>query len=83
MRSSRQENTMEKSKTKSIQVDSSIFSHILAHSSVFRHIEAYTGIIQVCPETLCNTSIFITTVYSQHWHIQNKKHIQKPAKLLR
>ena len=83
MRSSRQENTMEKSKTKNIQIDSSIFSHILAHSSVFRHIEAYTGIIPVCPETLCNTSIFITTVYSEHWHIQNKKHIQKPAKLLR
>ena len=68
MRSSRQENTMEKSKTKSIQVDSSIFSHILAHSSVFRHIEAYTGIIQVCPETLCNTSIFIENVQNFHSH---------------
>ena len=54
----RQGITMEKCKTKAIQANLGIFTHIRAYSGIFR---AYSRIFR----TLCNPDIFRTLVYSE------------------
>ena len=58
MRSRNRGITMGKYKTKAIQTDLGIFTHILAYST--RHIQEYPDILR----TLCNPDIFTTLVYS-------------------
>ena len=86
MRSSRQEVTMGKYKTKAIQAD----------LGIFRHNQTYSGIIQIYSEScvvlaysepsyIQNSGIFRirgilrTLAYSKTWHIQNRTHIQNPG----
>ena len=81
---------MGKSKTKTIQFDLSIFTHIPAYSGISRNIQGYPGLFWI----LCNPNselwhiqnlcifktrgIFRTLLYSKLWHIQNQGHIQNP-----
>ena len=74
---------MGKRKTKAIQADLGIFTHIPAYSGIFRHIQtypdiirriqAYSAIIQAYSEPC------VTLAYSESWHIQNQRHIQNPG----
>ena len=71
----RQGITMGKCKTKVVQADLNIFTHIqhiTAYSDILRHNQAYSGIFR----TLCNPDIFKTMVYLELQDIQNQKHIQ-------
>ena len=64
--SSRQVIIMKKRKTKAIQVDLTIFTHIPAYSHLFRHNQAYSGIIQAYSgifRILCNSANFIYAIY--------------------
>ena len=70
---------MEKYKTKIIQADLGIFTHIHAYSDIFKHKQTYPGIITTYSDmfrTLCNPGIFRTLVYCEYQYIQNQKHIQ-------
>ena len=86
--------TMKKFKTKAIQADKGIFTHILAYSDIFKHKQS-TGIFR----SFCNPGIFRTLVYaeqktySEPWYIENHGifrtlvysepwHIQNPVKHL-
>ena len=85
---------MKKFKTKVIQADEGIFTHILAYSAIFKHNQSI-GIFR----TLCNPGIFRTLVYTEQkaycepWYIENRGifrtlvysepwHIQNPVKHL-
>ena len=65
--------TMKKFKTKAIQADKGIFTHILAYSDIFKHKQSI-GIFR----TLCIPGIFRTLVYteqkpySEPWYIENR-----------
>ena len=69
---------MGKCKTKTIQADLGIFTHIMAYSRIFRlsrHIQAHSGIFRNYSGifwTLCNPGIFRTLLYWASWHIQNQ-----------
>ena len=60
---------MKKFKTKAIQADEGIFTHILAYSNIFKHKQSI-GIFR----TLCNPGIFRTLAYTEQkpelWYIQ-------------
>ena len=58
---------MEKCKTKAIQADIGIFTHILAYSDTCKHKQAYS---QAYSEPS------VTLAYLEPWYIQNQKHIQ-------
>ena len=65
--------TIEKCKTKAIQADLTIFTHIphiQACSHLLRHNQTYSGIIQVYSEPC------VTLVYFESYHVQNQKHVQ-------
>ena len=63
MHSIRQENTVGKCKTKAVQTDLGIFTHIPSYSSIFRHIclnipgyvQSYSGIIRHIQELFMHT----------------------------
>ena len=73
LRKQPKENTMKKFKTKAIQADEGIFTHILAYPNVFKHKQSVAIVI-----TLCNPGIFRTLAYteqkaySQSWYIENR-----------
>ena len=63
----------------------------VGHSGIFKQNHAYSGIIQGYSGTfrsLCNLGIFRNLVYSEsepyseHWYIQDLKHIHNPVKHL-
>ena len=56
---------MRKCKTKAIQADLGIFTHIPAYSGILRYIQAYSGIVQSYSEPS------VTLAYSEIWYIQN------------
>ena len=57
---------MGKYKTKPIQADLGIFTHILAYADISRHIQPdIIWYIQAYPESS------VTLTYSEPWHIQN------------
>ena len=58
---------MQKCKTKAIQADIGIFTHILAYSDTCKHKQAYS---QAYSEPS------VTLAYLEPWYIQNQKHIQ-------
>ena len=67
---------LEKCKTKAIQANLTIFTHI----PTFRHIHSYSGIIKHIQELFehiqsCSEPC-ITLVYFESQHIQNQKHIR-------
>ena len=73
-------------KTKVIQPDLGIFTHIPACLDIFKHIQIslrhILRIIQACSgilRILCNSGIFRTQVYLETWHIPNQRHIQNIA----
>ena len=72
LRKQPKEITMKKFKTKAIQTDEGIFTHILAYSNIFKHKQSI-GIFR----TLCNPGIFRTLVYTKQkacsapWYIEN------------
>ena len=71
MPSSRQGITMGKYKTKAIQADLGILTHIPAYSDISRHIQRdIIRHIQVYSESC------VTLTYSEPWQIQNQTHIQ-------
>ena len=76
MHSIRKENTMGKCKTKAVQTDLGIFTHIPSYSSIFRHIclnipgyvQSYSGIIRHIQELFRHTQncgVFRTLAYSE------------------
>ena len=73
LRKQPKETTMKKFKTKAIQTDEGIFTHILAYSNIFKH-KQRIGIFR----TLCNPGIFRTLAYteqkaySESWYIENR-----------
>ena len=73
LRKQPKEITMKKFKTKAIQADEGIFTHILAYSNIFKHKQSI-GIFR----TLCNPGIFRTLAYteqkaySESWYIENR-----------
>ena len=73
LRKQSKEITMKKFKTKAIQADEGIFTHILAYSNIFKHKQSI-GIFR----TLCNPGIFRTLAYteqktySESWYIDNR-----------
>ena len=73
LRKQPKEITMKKFKTKAIQTDEGIFTHILAYSNIFKHKQSI-GIFR----TLCNPGIFRTLVYTEQkgycepWYIENR-----------
>ena len=73
MPSSRQGITMGKYKTKAIQADFGIFTHIPAYSDISRHIQ---------PDIIRHIEAYskpcVTLTYSEPWHIQNQRHIHDP-----
>ena len=77
--SSGQGTTMGTCKAKSLQADfgilthSSIFWHVQTYSSIMRHIQELLRHIQV------NSGPCVNLVYSQLWHIENQRPIQKPV----
>ena len=67
--SSRQGITMGTCKTKALQADLGIFTHILAYSGI---IQAYSELCFIQnPDILKTRGIFRFLVYSEHWYIQN------------
>ena len=73
MPSSRQGITMRKYKTKAIEADFGIFTHIPAYSDISRHIQ---------PDIIRHIEAYskpcVTLTYSEPWHIQNQRHIHDP-----
>ena len=73
----RQEVTMEKCKTKAIQADVGIFTHILAYPDIHKHKQASETLEYLEPWSVQNEKhihslgIFRTLAYSEHWCIQN------------
>ena len=55
---------MKKFKTKAIQADEGIFTHILAYSDIFKNTQSIS---------ILEASVTLT--YLELWYIQNKKHI--------
>ena len=75
MPSSRQGTTMGKYKTKAIQADLGIFTHIPGYSNISRHIQRdIIRHIQVYSESC------VTRTYSEPWQIQNQTRIQNHGK---
>ena len=62
---------MEKFKTKAIQADGGIFTHILAYSDILKHKQSI-GIFR----TLCNTGIFRTLVYTEQKAYSEPRYIE-------
>ena len=58
-----------KCKTKTIQADLDIFTHIPVYSDIFRN---WSGIFW----TLCSPCIFTTLIYLESWHIYKQWNIQ-------
>ena len=58
-----------KCKTKTIQADLGIFTHIPVYSDIFRN---WSGIFW----TLCSPCIFTTLIYLESWHIYKQWNIQ-------
>ena len=56
---------MEKYKTKIIQADLGIFTHIPAYSDIFKHKHTYPGIIRTYSEPS------VTLAYLEPWYIGN------------
>ena len=55
---------MKKFKTKAIQADEGIFTHILAYSDIFKH-----------KQSTASSEASVTLAYLEPWYMQNKKHI--------
>ena len=62
-----------------IHAQSGILRHIQTYSDIIKHIQSYSGIIQAFSKPSANSGIFRTLVYSESWHIQKKRYIQKPG----
>ena len=77
MRSNRQCITRGKCKTRAIQVDLGLFTHMQAYVGIFSYSQAYSGIIKAYSEPC------VTLWYSEPWYIQNQRHIQNLVKYLR
>ena len=73
---------MGKCKTKTIQADLGIFTHIMAYSRIFRlsrHIQAHSGIFRNYSGifwTLCNPGIFRTLLYWASWHTSKPEYVR-------
>ena len=66
---------MRLSKTKAIQADLGIFTHILADSGIFWQIQTYSSIIGHMQKLFWHAQVYslpsVTLAYSEPWNIQN------------
>ena len=64
-----------KARFRHIHKYSGIFRHIQTYPDIIRLIQVYLGIIQVYSEP-CVALVFRFLLYSESWHMQNRRHIQ-------
>ena len=65
---------MKKFKTKAVQADEGIFTHILAYSDILKHKQS-RGIFR----TICNPDIFRTLVYTEPKHMLSRDILRNVA----
>ena len=81
---------MGKCKTKAIQANLGTFRHNQTYPKIIQaYLEACLTLTYLKlwyiqnPNVLRTRTIFRTLLYSEHWHIQNLRHIQNPIAHLR